>query len=237
MAARLWAALYTGTKPLQYLNVCSCLAWSTLKVQMYSYECMKKTSERTLTWAFAVELQLCSSYPGGLFSFTANVRNLLRSCEDRGTSRSVQLPSSGSHPGHPHPASLARLASGDILSSPLLHLPPSSLQCKVLCEEWEFVRVLSVHRHVLPGPRGLSERLAVLPSFPQETQPPETPAPSAVASSVWGLLGHLRQRGPQPVQTKRISDSSGYFSIPCEYLYLSIRQLEPQKNSYSFLTE
>lgn len=34
--------LHTRTKPFQYVNVCSCLAWSTLKVQMYSCECMKK---------------------------------------------------------------------------------------------------------------------------------------------------------------------------------------------------
>ena len=161
---------------------------------------MKKMSERKLTRAFAVQLQLRSSYPGVLFSFMASLRNLLRSREDRGTSHSLQLPSSDSHPGHPHPASLARLASGDILSSPLLRLPPSSLQCEV---EWEFVRVLSVHRHVLPAPRGVSEGSAVLPGSPQGTQPPATPAPSAAASSVWGLLGRLRQSGPRPVRTAR----------------------------------
>lgn len=214
--------LHARTKPLQYVNMCSCLAWSTLKVRMYSCECMKKTSERKLTRAFAVQLQLCSSYPGGLFPFMANLRNSLCSCEDRGTSHSLQLPSSSSHPGHPRPASLACLPSGNVLSSPLLHLPPLSLQWKVACEEWEFVCVLSVRRHVLPGPRGVLEGSAVLPSFPQETQPPKTPVPSAAASSGWGLLGHLQQSGPQPVRTKQISDLAGDFSISCEYLYLSL---------------
>lgn len=152
----------------------------------------------------------------------ANLRNSLHSCEDRGTSHSLQLPSSSSRPGHPSPASLACLPSGNVLSSPLLHLPPLSLQWKVACEEWEFVCVLSVHRHVIPGPSGVLEGSAMLPSFPQETQPPKMPVPSAAASSGWGLLGHLQQSGPQPVRTKQISDPSGDFSISCEYLYLSL---------------
>lgn len=62
--------------------------------------------------------------PQQLLLLMATLRNSLHSSEDRGISHSPQFPSSDSHPGHPHPALLACLASGDMLLSSFLHLPP-----------------------------------------------------------------------------------------------------------------
>lgn len=50
-------------------------------------------------------------------------------------------------------------------------LHPSSPQCKVVCKEGEFVCALPVHRHVFPGPGGLSRDQPCCPAFFRKHSP------------------------------------------------------------------
>jgi len=167
---------------------------------MCSYECVNKTSGRKLSWPLAVPWWLCSSYPDRLFLFVANLRNLLHCCGDRAASHSLQLPSSGSHSGHQRPALLAPLASQDILPSPLLRLPPLSLQGKLGCKAWKFIRVPSMHRRILQGLEGCWQDEPRCPASSGNTAPWNASA-SGSGQQCGGLLGRLRQRGPQPART------------------------------------